>query len=302
MDSISRAPVVVSTETAGLGNRIKSWVSAMRIGERAYVRWAVTKNMPASFGDLFANDCAVPEVPAGATEYGSWRLAVLPEDEPFLPAGFATVGAGAHPLIRGLGKAWWRVTGRRTDRYRYMVFPKQHSRRSARADARHIDLEYGRIPQHFRDVYVPLFRSIAVQPAIAARAAEWGTRLDADTIGVQIRTWRDDPRRYRKYHLPAVRRLAKLLDAAPARSRFLVVSDADEAIHDLEARYGAERVLHFPRATPRRDSYRVAEGAREDLIDMLLLARTRTLYASYLSTFSEAAWWLGGATADVAVF
>jgi hypothetical protein len=302
MDSISRAPLVVSTETAGLGNRIKSWVSAMRLGERACVRWAVTHNMPAEFGDLFVNDSAIPAVPAGATEYCSWRLAVLPEDEPFLPAGFATVGAGAHPLIRGIGKAWWSVTGKRTDRYRYMVFPKQHSRRSARADARHIDLEYGRIPQHFRDVYLPLFRSIAVQPAIAARAAEWSGRLDSDTIGVQIRTWRDDPRRYRKYHLPAVRRLARLLDAAPAKSRFLVVSDADEVIGDLEARYGAERVLHFPRSIPRSDSFRAADGTREDLIDMLLLARTRTLYASYLSTFSEVAWWLGGASANVAVF
>jgi hypothetical protein len=149
---------------------------------------------------------------------------------------------------------------------------------------------------------VPLFRRIAVQPAIMARAAEWGAQLDADTIGVQIRTWRDYPRRYRKYHLPAVRRLVTLLDAAPPRSRFLVVSDADEVIGDLEARYGTERVLHFPRTTPRRDSYGLAEGAREDLIDMLLLARTRTLYASYLSTFSEVAWWLGGATANVAVF
>jgi hypothetical protein len=302
MDSISRAPLVVSTETAGLGNRIKSWVSAMRLGDRACVRWAVTHNMPAEFGELFVNDSAIPAVPAGATEYCSWRLAVLPEDEPFLPAGFATVGAGAHPLIRGIGKAWWSVTGKRTDRYRYMVFPKQHSRRSARADARHIDLEYGRIPQHFRDVYLPLFRSIGVQPAIAARAAEWGARLDSDTIGVQIRTWRDDPRRYRKYHVPAVRRLAKLLDAAPAKSRFLVVSDADEVIGDLEARYGAERVLHFPRTIRRGDSFRAADGTREDLIDMLLLARTRTLYASYLSTFSEVAWWLGGATANVAVF
>jgi hypothetical protein len=99
-----------------------------------------------------------------------------------------------------------------------------------------------------------------------------------------------------------LRRLAALLDAAPARSRFLVVSDADEAIGDLEARYGTERVLHFPRTTSRRDSYGLAEGTREDLIDMLLLARTRTLYASYLSTFSEAAWWLGGATANVEVF
>ena len=35
---------------------------------------------------------------------------------------------------------------------------------------------------------------------------------------------------------------------------------------------------------------------------MLLLARTQRLFASYLSTFGEAAWWLGGATASVAVF
>lgn len=302
MESTSRAPLVVSTETAGLGNRIKSWVSAMRLGEHARVRWAVSKNMPAEFSDLFANDCAVADVPTGAAEYCSWRLAMLPEDDAYLPAGFATVGAGAHPLIRGLGKTWWSLTGRRTDRYRYMLFPKQHSRRSARADARHIDLEYGRIPQHFRDAYVPLFRRIEPHPSIAARVAEFGARLDDDVIGVQIRTWRDDPRRYRKYHLPAVRRLAKLLDAAPARSRFLVVSDADEIIEDLAAHYGSERVLRFPRTTPRRDSWRAAEGVREDLIDMLLLARTRRLFASYLSTFSEAAWWLGGASADVDVF
>jgi len=302
MHSISRAPLVVSTETAGLGNRIKSWVSAMRLGERARVRWTVNGNMPAEFAALFANECEVDDVPAGAVEYRSWRLAVLPEDEAFLPAGFATVGAGAHPLFRGIGKAWWSLTGRRTDRYRYMVFPKQHSRRSARADARHIDLEYGRIPQHLRDVYVPLFRSIEAHPSIAARVADFGQGLDDDVIGVQIRTWRDDPRRYRKYHLPAARRLARLLDAAPERSRFLVVSDADEIIDELGVRYGPERVLHFPRTTPRRDSWHAAEGIREDLIDMLLLARVRRLFASYLSTFSEAAWWLGGATADVDVF
>lgn len=80
------------------------------------------------------------------------------------------------------------------------------------------------------------------------------------------------------------------------------MSDSDEIIGELTARYGAQRVLHFPRATPRRDSWRAPAGIREDLIDMLLLARTRRLYASYLSTFSEAAWWLGGASADVEVF
>jgi hypothetical protein len=295
--------LVVSTETGGLGNRLKSWVSSMRLAADARVHWPVTKNMPAAFGDLFANPCAVDAVPGGAMTYGSWRLAVLPHDEPYLPAGFATVGAGAHPVIRGLGKAWWSLTGERTDRYRFMVFPKQHSHRSTRADARHIDLEYERIPQYFRDVYGELFRRVVVRPEIAATAAEWAAaNLDAQVVGVQVRTWRDDARRHRKYHLPALRRLMRLLDGVDVQSRFLVVSDSDDIGPVLAQRYGTERVLCYPRTTSRADSWLAPRGITEDLIDMLLLARTRRLFASYLSTFSEVAWWLGGTTARVSVF
>jgi hypothetical protein len=300
---LSAANLVVSTETGGLGNRLKSWVSALRIQPDARVHWPVTSNMPARFEELFTNDCAVAAVPAGAAAYGSWRLAVLPQDEPYLPAGFATVGAGAHPLVRGVGKAWWSLTGQRSDRYRFMLFPKQHSRRSTRADARHIDLEYERIPQYFRELYGALFRRIDVRPEIAAAVAEWAAVNVADElIGVQVRTWRDDPRRYRKYHLPALRRLQQLLDSAGPSARFLVVSDSDDIVPMLAARYGTGRVLCYPRSTSRAASWLTSQGIAEDLIDMLLLARTRRLFASYLSTFSEVAWWLGGTAARVAVF
>jgi hypothetical protein len=259
--------------------------------------------MPATFEQLFVNDCSIATVPEGAKVYSSWRLVVLPEDEAHLPAGFATVGAGAHPLVRGIGKAWWQLTGRRSDRYRFMLFPKSHSRRSTRADARHIDLEYERIPGALRDLYSGLFGRIAVRPEIEARVTSWaGQHLDSSVIGVQVRTWRDDPRRYRKYHLPALRRLERMLDAAEPGTRFLVVSDSDEILSTLAKRYGTERVLCYPRDTTRLDSWRSPEGITEDLIDMLLLARTEQLFASYLSTFSEAAWWLGGTRARVAVF
>jgi len=295
--------IVVSTETGGLGNRLKSWVSAMRLGADARVFWPVTSNMPARFEDLFANACGVAAVPAGAATYGSWRLALLPGDDAHLPAGFATVGAGAHPLVRGLGKAWWSLTGRRSDRYRFMLFPKQHSRRSTRRDARHIDLEYERIPQYFRRVYGELFGRVAVRPEIATAVESWAAaNFDRELVGVQVRTWRDDPRRYRKYHVPALRRLERLCDAVPAQTRFFVVSDSDDIVTMLRDRYGAARVLSYPRSTTRADSWLAPQGIREDLIDMLLLARTRRLYASYLSTFSEAAWWLGGTAASVTVF
>jgi hypothetical protein len=293
---MANSDLVVSTETGGLGNRLKSWVSSMRLAADSRVHWPVTKNMPAPFGELFVNDCGIDVVPPGAAVYGSWRLAVLPQDEPHLPLGFATVGAGAHPLVRGVGKAWWTLTGQRTDRYRFMVFPKQHSRRSTRADARHIDLEYERIPQYFREIYGELFRRIVVRPEIAGAAATWAAaNLDDNVVGVHAR-------RHRKYHLPALRRLMRLLDEAGPNARFLVVSDSDEVAPMLGERYGAQRVLAYPRSTSRADSWLTPRGIMDDLIDMLLLARTQRLFASYLSTFSEVAWWLGGTTARVSVF
>ena len=168
----------VSAEIGGLGNRMKAWVSAMRMDPDYRVHWPVHKHMPASFSLLFTNDRAIAEIPGTANVYRSWRLQILPEDLPNLPAGFATVGAGAHPVRRAIGKAWWVATGRKSDRYRYMLFPKYHSRRITRADARHIDLEYGRIPEYFREVYRPLFARIRVRPEILAAADDKYKRHD----------------------------------------------------------------------------------------------------------------------------
>ena len=295
--------MVVSTEPAGLGNRIKSWVSAMRLGADVRVYWPLSPIMPARFGDLFANDCEVDEVPDGAREYVSWRLVILPEDAAHLPRGFAVVGAGANRLVRGTGKLLWQLRGRKTDRYRYMVFPKKHSRRSARADARHIDFEYGRIPEYFRSVYCPLFNQVRVLPSIAERVSAWGEEhIDDDVIGLQVRTWRDDPRRHRKYHVRSKTQMLDLMRAAPENKRFFLVSDSDEVAESLRPEFGAERILCYPRSTSIENSWQSRQGTQEDLIDMLLLARTQQMYVSYMSTFSEVAWWMGGASADVSVF
>lgn len=295
--------MLVSTESGGLGNRIKSWVSARRLSADARLYWPQTPNMPARFGELFVNDVAIDAVPSQAQTYNSWRLAILPEDEAHLPKGFAVVGAGAHPIWRGLEAGWSRLRGRRDERFRYMLFPKQHSRRSTRRDARHIDLEYGRIPDAIRAAYVPLFAELQPQPEILSCVNEWWERAgSASMIGVQVRTWRDDARRYRKYHLPARSRLLRLMGSESPNCRFLVVSDSDEFIDELRREFEPGRIVSFARSTRRESSWQSSEGIREDLIDMLLLSRSQRLVVSYLSTFSEAAWWLGGARAEVSVF
>lgn len=295
--------MLVSTEPGGLGNRIKSWVSARRLDPEARVFWPATQNMPASFTDLFANDVEISTVPRDAASHCSWRLAITAEDLAHLPEGFATAGGGSHPFVRRIGKLGWRLRGEPNDRYRYMVTPKAFSRRSTRRDGRQIDFEYGRIPDYFRELYCPLFAEVEVLPAVVDRADAWaGESFDDTIIGVQVRTWRDDARRHRKHHRPAVGRLKALLaDAHPSR-RFFVVSDDDDVVPWLGNIVGAGRVLAFPRETERLASWQSAAGMVEDLIDMILLSRTQEMFASYLSTFSETAWWLGGATARVSVF
>ena len=206
----------------------------MRLSQDAKVHWAVNDNMPASFSELFANDCAVESIPVEASVYKSWRLPVLPEDEPHLPAGFTAIGAGPHPVIRAVGKAWWNLTGRRSDRYRYMVFPQYHSDTGSRTDARHIDLEYERIPQYFRDIYVPLFQKVTLHPGIMERVDHWADQhLDEQVIGVQVRSWRDNVRRHRKYYRPAIKRLDRLIGDVGAKEQLLIVGDDDDIVRSL---------------------------------------------------------------------
>jgi len=295
--------MLVSTEPGGLGNRIKSWVTATRIDPGARVFWPQTPNMPAAFGGLFTNPVAVDEVPAGAVEHCSWQLAVLPEDHPQLAPGFAEVVSNSWPLARRIRRFAAGIAGRPDERFRYLVMPKRFSRRNAGPDGRVIDFEYGRIPEYFRELYRPLFAAVSVQPAIIERVDSWVRQHpDTDFTGVQVRTWRDSPRRHRRHYRPAVKRLLALLAAAPASERFFVVSDDDSVVPWLREQLGAERVLAYARDTARNRSWETKTGMIEDLIDMLLLARSRTLFASYLSTFSETAWWLGGARAEVSVF
>ncbi|GMR17059.1 MAG: hypothetical protein BMS9Abin32_113 [Gammaproteobacteria bacterium] len=295
--------VVVASEIGGLGNRFKAWASALRMSPEALVHWPVNDVMPAGFSELFVNGCHASVIPPGAEVYTSWRLHLETEDLAHLPRGFSVVGASSHPLLRGLGKGWWNLSGRRTDRYRYMVFPKSNSRRMTRSDGRHIDLEYERVPPYFRELYSGLFQRIGVRPEIDQRVERWArANLDQQVVGVQVRSWRDDRRRHRKYHLPAMQRLHALMRAAADETRFLVVSDSDQVVSSLAREYGRDRVLQFDRSTDREASWSGPAGIIEDLIDMLLLARCERIFASYLSTFSEAAWWFGGAKAQVAVF
>ena len=304
MQSNSRAPLIVSsrdgwarqpTEVVGLGDAPRRRVARL-LGQDTEHACGIP--------ELFRNDCFVGEVPAGAAVYASWRLAVLPEDEAHLPVGFATVGAGAHPLVRGLGKAWWNLTGRRTDRYRYMLFPKSHSRRSSRPRR---PSHRPRIRPHTAGDSRCLraaIRTDPVNPEIAGRVASGRA-----SILRRRRDWRASTylarRRAALPEIPRarVRRLERLMDAAEPSYALFGRERRDEIVAAACSALRPRVVCCIFRAPPRGATAGARRTvSREDLIDMLLLARTQRLFASYLSTFSEAAWWLAARRQVLAVF
>ena len=294
--------ILVSTENGGLGNRLKSWVSVMRMTDQALVYWETNNSMPANFSELFTNECEVKALSKEMATHKSWLLSILPEDEKLLPYMFSAVCSPTHPLIRGIGKAYWRLSKKNDDKYRYMIFPKTHSKKMVRPDARHIDMEYERIPLYFKELYSKLFQKIQVNEVIKNISDSWSREnIEENTVGIQIRTWRDYPYRHNKYYKPSIRRLIKLIEKE-ANCKFLVVSDNDEVVDFLISMFGKDRILSFPRKTSRSDSWNSISGIKEDLIDMLILSKTNKIFASYLSTFSECAWWIGGAKATVTVF
>jgi hypothetical protein len=85
-----------------------------------------------------------------------------------------------------------------------------------------------------------------------------------------------------------------------ADTDFFVTADNDAILQRLSARF-PNRCHVYTRETSRETSRMHPRGLQEDLIELLLLARSPLIIGSYLSTFTEVAWWLGDARARVVV-
>lgn len=265
--------MIISASRLGLCNRLKTLVSCMRIGRRTgeevRVYWEpLAGSLNTRFGDLFSNDLEiVPPFPPASKPVNTWRLAVFPEDD--IPAGFDRVQPSCPvPFLDDGG------------------------------DGGHIDFAYQRIPAVLQAVYSGLFAELRVTPEIAERVESLARRFHEGTVSVQVRAWIDDSVRQRA--LFDINRFTREMERFPADTEFFLSTDSDQVEKYLLAKYPG-RILVHERSTYRRGSRFVEAGVCDDLVDLLLLAKNRSLIGSYISTFSEVAWWLGGCRADVII-
>jgi hypothetical protein len=157
-----------------------------------------------------------------------------------------------------------------------------------------LDFEYDKTPMRVRQAYLQHIAALRPINYIRQEVQQFAERFGEGTVSVSIRSW-----------VEAKERADGLFDLAHVFDRldnhedknFFVSCDSEDVLQALVRRYG-RRVLNYPKRTGTNDR-RSKEGMQDILIDMLLLAQNPTLIASYMSTYPEVAWWLGGCKATV---
>ncbi len=81
------------------------------------------------------------------------------------------------------------------------------------------------------------------------------------------------------------------------KDKFLLCTDSKKTEDKFKKVFG-KRIIVFPKGN-RKQSKDTA--IQEALIDLLLLSKTKHILGSYLSTFTELAWWFGGCKARVEI-
>lgn len=151
-----------------------------------------------------------------------------------------------------------------------------------------IDYEYHRIPQPIIDDYLKIFSELRIKDSFLETADKFAKEnFNSETVSVHIRNWVDFAPRGKMHTLSP---FIDLMAEHPT-SKFFVSTDSPNNIKILKETFGDDRIISYCGTDPSFDVF----------IDLLLLSKNRNLIGSVMSTFSEVAWWLGGATAKVKI-
>jgi len=86
----------------------------------------------------------------------------------------------------------------------------------------------------------------------------------------------------------------KIIEQNP-NEKFLISTDSTGVARKIKDLFG-ERIVFYPEEDKKRSN---RESIQEALIAILLLAKTKHLYGSFLSTFTEIVWWFNGGNIKV---
>jgi hypothetical protein len=162
-----------------------------------------------------------------------------------------------------------------------------------------IDFHFNNISTYLVEDLKKHFKRIEFASIVTDTVEAYVLKHDlSDVVGVHIRSWSDDAGRHARLHDLSL--FTQIMKDLPGE-RFFVATDSLRVLKELAAQF-PNRIIASPRPEERHISKNLSLQAMfASLADMLLLSRCRRIVGTYSSTFTEVAWWLGGAQSVVAI-
>ena len=265
----------VASNLQGLGNRLKCIMGAARIDPNYMIRWPssswVQKNTNSSFLDIFdMSERYTDVIPFGGEEYRNCYLAEFPEDRKL------------YKLPRQKFSRW----------------------------GTYLDGGYETIPVEIRAEYYKIIKTLKFTSYINENVEEFSRYFDENTVGVQIRSWPEckPPTSYcndrhttfdlKYFEYAITNHLESNLHSSDVK--FFVSCDDPLLSDKLKENFG-NRIILFKNEHENGNFIGERLDMRNWVCDMLLLSKCKQMLVSPYSTFSEIAWWFGGANADVKI-
>ena len=277
----------ISTNDAGICNRIKNLLSVMMLSEdNHYVYWPKNGYSRASFSNLFENKIEVKKIPYTNIFYQNFNIFFNPQirqssilyvkDDYNLPENFSS------PLYDEKKKFWYRYNMGIT-----------------------IDYQYHKIDSSIKNDYLKQIKKLKFNKKILNTVNEFSNNyFDNEMVGLQIRTWIDDPRRKNMFDINSYKNIIKQISK---EKKIYITTDNLEVLEELINFSNAE-IISFTKDSAQKNknsnsvsSYVSAEDDFNVFVELLLLSKCAKIYGSYLSNFPEVAWWLGGCKARVEI-
>ena len=253
--------VVYANDHGGICNNIKCYLSASRIAlaEGAEV-WTNSKILNLVFSDIKFTEKFNKENKI----INDWRLMVLDEDN--IPEGF-------------------------TKSKDSMLFPGIDLLK------RNIDFEYERIPKEIRKTYLQLLKKMKIKNDLLQIVESFSEKyFDNNIISVHMRTWLSDDwqiasRRHK--HFFSYEKFIAAIKQIDSNSNIFLSCDNKIYTKKMKMEFNS-RIIVF-------DEFKAIDLSPQEraFINLLLLAKNKSLIGSRASTFSEMAWWYSDCTSNV---
>lgn len=273
---------IVCVNRAGIGNRLRGLVSAMRLckklDRKLLLFWENNKYLGCDFNDLFENK--FNEVDEEFVKlisnqpYSKTYRDVLEED------------FDDHEYII-------------LDTWKFVFLPGEiendFNKTYASKEGANIDFEFDRIPMNLRLEILEELIELRISKDVLDKVKSFEDKHNLKKYnGMHIRRGDNKFTTDGREKVSSDEKFAKIILDNPDE-KFFVSSDSILSSICMKT-ISPDRIIYYPDEDKKRST---KESIQEALAAIILLSKTKYLYGSFLSTFTEMAWWFSGCKTEV---